>query len=120
MAMRKLLIAAVSIFAGLAVLGLSISWVQDSRIARGVTIVVRNPDFRPIPRTIIQLKTLDGKVTIQNQTNEEGKLNFQKLTRGIYHIRATQVSCDAGATEVRITTLTIDRSNRDLYYYPCG
>lgn len=93
---------------------------EENRVVRGVTITVQTPDRIPIPHTIIQLKTMDGKVTIQSQTDKTGKLTFQKLTPGAYHIRATQVWCDGETTGARVITITIWGSNNLINYSPCG
>lgn len=121
MMMRRLLTIIMSVLAGLVVLGLGISWMQENHIARGVTIVVQTPDRAPIGNTIILLEAAYEKSSVQSQTNERGELFFRKLTAGTYIIRATQVYCDNGARGAQTMVITIGQElNNRISYFPCG
>ncbi|MBI2640796.1 MAG: hypothetical protein HYW91_02845 [Candidatus Sungbacteria bacterium] len=115
--MVKLLLAALAILAVL----IAYRAIEESNIVRGVTIVVQTPDRMPIPYTIVRLGTTDGKVTIQNQTDKDGKLNFRELTKGTYYVLTTQVYCDGGKRGVQAMTITIGPGlNNLIHYFPCG
>jgi hypothetical protein len=101
-------------------LGYTVYRVQESRVARGVTIIVLTNNNVPIPHTFIMLEAAYEKSSIHGRTNERGELFFGKLTTGTYLISTGQISCDGWVRRAKTMTTTIQESNSRLVYFPCG
>lgn len=97
---------------------------EEGRIAKGVTISVKDSSNSPIPAVIIRLKRTEPfhkqNPVLQLQTDQRGEIYIRRLTPGRYEIMAIQLYCDGGKTEAYIISLNIQGQNTKIQYFPCG
>lgn len=96
---------------------------EESHVAKGVTISVKDSSNSPIPAVIIELRKLElsGKstVSILLQTNQNGEIYFRRLAPGRYAIMALRLYCDGGKTGANTIYLDIQGQNTKIQYFPC-
>lgn len=118
--MKKFVGLTVKLLLILLILGAVVSvylLVREYYEASGITVTVLDSADTPIPSAIIRFVSEEQGVTIQHQTDSNGKIFFKKLTPGVYKISATQISCSE--TEAATISIHIQGRNMRFNYYPC-
>lgn len=96
---------------------------EESHIAKGVTISVKDFSNSPIPAAIIELQKIESSskstVSILSETNQNGEVYFRRLTQGRYNITA-RIYCDERKTPATHISLDIQGQNTQIQYFPCG